>query len=634
METLTTLSHVSLEMARSHLFRHILPPDLPSELCPVAQALNRILSEDIAAERNIPHYRASAVDGYALSAQETAGASPARPVRLQPRNYSWVNTGNVVDDCFDAVVMVEDTSLNGDTLAIAQPLTAGTNVRPPGDDVMRGQVIGRRRDRVTPQLQALLIAAGIKELRLFHRLKAVYFPTGNEIVPADDGGPLCPGTVPETNSTLLKGIFARWDYSLDVGPIVPDDPLELSKALKTALESYDLVLIGAGSAKGKRDYSADVLATMGEVLFRWIRTRPGRPAMAAKIDNKPVICLPGFPMSSAVTAFGIVYPLLKHLEGSALPNDWYRDAIGSLAEEKAHLLFSHSSSAGVEEWLRCQIGLINGRRLVWPIAGGASSMWAMSEADGLVIISEEKLECPKGMEVNFHRLRSVDLERRILFQGSNDPALERIVTHLRRRGGDMILRSVGSLAGLAALSRQEAHIAACHLLDPVKENYNDSYIEQFQGDARWKRQILFFRQQGILVKRGNPKKINCVEDFARPDVSIVNRQPGAGTRVLLDHLLKKAGIPPHAVRGYGKQCLTHLDAASRVAFGLGDAAIAIRPAAEAMELEFIPITEEPYEIIYPECYKGHPGLVALIEATLDPLWKHDVEKLGGYRWNN
>ena len=633
MAAVKSLQHVSMTVALRYLRESIAPLVPMRERTAVEASLGRALLEDVTALRNIPHYRASAVDGYALRATMTAGASPARPVRLSLETCQWVNTGGLVEPSFDAVVMVEDTSLDGSELLVSKAITVGANVRPPGDDVMRGQIIAREGDVVTPQHQALLRAAGVEGLLIRALPRTLYPPTGDEILPVSYEGPLPAGTVPETNSILLRGLFSRWGFPLTVGDIIPDDPARLRQALEKNMDAYDLLLVGAGSAKGKKDYTAEVFSSLGDLLFRWVRTRPGRPAMAARIKGKPVLCLPGFPMSSVVVAMGIVFPLLAHLQG--LPAEEEKAlsrALGSFGSEEGELLFAHSSPPGVEEWLRCQMIQIRGKTIVWPLPGGASSMRAMSEADGVAIIAEEKLECPKGMKILLHKSKEISLERRILFQGSNDPAVERLISPIRRLGCDMVMRSVGSVGGLAALSRGECHLAACHLIDPETQSYNDSYIVRFRGNAQWRRRQLFFRQQGLIVAKGNPKGISSVEDLARPDLSIVNRQPGAGTRVLLDYLLTEKNIAPSFVKGYDRQCITHLDAASRVAYGLADVALGIKMAAEAMDLDFLPITEEPYEIVYPEECHDHPGIVAFLEALEDQQWRAEIDKIGGYRW--
>ncbi|MGB4435814.1 MAG: substrate-binding domain-containing protein [Acetomicrobium sp.] len=220
-----------------------------------------------------------------------------------------------------------------------------------------------------------------------------------------------------------------------------------------------------------------------------------------------------------------------------------------------------------------------------------------------------------------------------MFQGSDDPAVARLVSLVRRRGSDLVIRPVGSLGGLAALARGEAHLSAAHLLDPESGLYNDSYIASFKPISdKWKRYLLFYRQQGFIVKKGNPKDINSIEDLARSDIRIVNRQPGAGTRVLLDSMLKEHGIEASLIKGYEDQMVTHLDASCRVAWGLADVALGIKFAADALDLDFIPVTEEPYELIIPEDELDHPGVVALLDALSDPEFKERINTMGGYRW--
>jgi putative molybdopterin biosynthesis protein len=256
----------------------------------------------------------------------------------------------------------------------------------------------------------------------------------------------------------------------------------------------------------------------------------------------------------------------------------------------------------------------------------------MADCDGFVLIEEETLECPRGTSVPLLLTRKVDFEKRILFQGSNDPAFERITSFVREHGADIVMRSVGSLGGISALSRGEGHLAACHLLEGESGTYNDSFIERLQGPEGWERILLFWREQGIMVRAGNPKGLKTVADLTGDNVSIVNRQPGAGTRVLLDYLLASEKIPPSEVWGYDTVALTHLDAAGRVASGQADAALGIRAAAVAMKLDFIPLAEEPYELVIPKRFHDHPGIEALRKALEDSRWKEQVDRLGGYRW--
>jgi len=607
----------------------------PVENVEARSIFGRVLAEDIVAVKNLPHYPSSAVDGYGVISDQTAHAATSTPVLLQPGEFAWVNTGRRLDTRFDAVIMVEDTTLlpSGE-IVVSRALPSGENVRPVGEDISRGQILCRKNERVTPYMHSLLIAAGPRTVPVRPHLKCVYIPTGDEIVdPGEWLEEIHPleDRMPETNSAMLSGVFGQWNRQLDIVPVVADDPEALEAAVEKASGSYDIILVGAGTAKGERDFTADVLSRRGRVLCHWFRVKPGRPAMIAEFEGKPVVAMPGFPMSSLVTAWNIVHPLLEFLDTGSADPDWEK-ALASINHENTFALFHHSSPQGVSEWLRVKCAAIGNRKHSWIMPSGSSGMLSIAESDGFALLSEERLELPKGGPLDVWMVRNVDWEKRFLYQGSNDPAIERIVSCVRARGADMAIRSVGSMGGLAALARGEGHMAACHLLDPDSGTYNDSYIERFSGGREWKRKLLYFREQGILTAPGNPGDINSVRDISLNGYKIVNRQPGAGTRVLLDHLLDVEGIESREIAGYEEQALTHLDAAARVAAGTADAAIGIRAAAEAFALSFTPLVKEPFEIVYPAEFEYHPGIRAFMESVEDQGWRGVVEDLGGYSW--
>ncbi|WP_051464452.1 substrate-binding domain-containing protein [Aminiphilus circumscriptus] len=600
---------------------------------PCRNALGRILAEDVLARRNVPHYQASAVDGYALSAARTKGASASAPVEIDDTSCLWVNTGNPVPEEFDSVLMVEDASFLPDgSFRVYKSLSLGANIRPVGEDVMRGQIIGKRGERVTPMSAALFLAAGVLDLPLSEPPVVTMIPTGDEIeTPEKMEDMPVPGRVAETNSTMIAGFLHEWGVPCMICPIVADDRVRLEEAVLDAVKRSDIVLVGAGTAKGKRDHAEAVLASLGKILFKGLRMKPGRPAILGMVQDTPVLCLPGFPMSSAVVAWSVLYPLVRWFLFGLLPEgDLLREALRAVPESMK-LLMPHSSPQGIAEWLRVKGVELDGVRYAVPLPSGSSVMWAMAEADGFALLHPEQFELPKGTSVNVFLVKDISWKTRILFQGSNDPALEHLLPLLRDRGGDMVIRSVGSLGGLTALRRGEGHVGACHLLDPETGEYNTPFIQRLQ-EGVWKRVLIYWRMQGILVPRGNPKGIFSVADFSRETVRIANRQPGAGTRVLLDALLKEKGVAPENVQGYGVVCTTHLDAASRVASGSADAALGIKAAADAFDLDFLPLTEEPYELIIPEKHLSHLGIEILFACLQDSAWKYRVELLGGYRW--
>lgn len=594
----------------------------------------RILGVDVLSRRNLPQYPASAVDGFALKASDTANASPRTPARIPEGSYGWVNTGGGVDRAFDSVVMVEDTSMDGSALLVAKMTTKGENIRPEGEDVTKGQVIARRGDPLDAFLIPLLIASGYSTASVPRLPRTIFIPTGDEIIPAaewvrGDGGEW--GRVPETNSYMLKKLFQDWGFPLEIHGLVRDDEGLIREAALKSLEVYDLVIIGAGTAKGKRDHSAEVIEKLSDPLFRGVRMKPGRPVIAGVRGNKPLVALPGFPMSALVTCWSIINPLLKRLYGeTSAPAP--EEAVGSAETLNTKFLLHHSSQPGVLEWLRIKCGEIDGTIYSWPLPAGASSTFSIADADGFAILAPSTLEVPKGSDIRILLRKKVDLKKRIVYQGSNDPAIERIVSYVRKRGGDLAIRSVGSLGGLSALARGEGHVASCHLLDPEKGVYNDSYIERLDETRSWRRIKLFKRQQGFLVRKGNPAGIHSVKDLAVTGAFFVNRQPGAGTRVLFDHLLKEAGIDPGLINGYDNIAITHYEAAARIPGGSAVATLGVKAAAEAFGTDFIPVTEEDFELVIPERFIDHPGILILLEALSDERWRSEVDSLGGYRW--
>jgi len=632
--------HIGLEEIRSFLDNLFDPLEREESVnIHESHCLGRRLFRDVASMRNVPHYQASAVDGYAVMAEQTAYASPAQPAEMTPEDIKWVNTGGWVPEPFDAVVMVEDASLSEDgSMQVFRAVSKGANLRPVGEDVSKGQIIVRKGERISPCHKALLAAAGWKNVPVFPLPRTLFIPTGDEIRPLDDPNlpnELEPGTVPETNSLLLSGLFDLWGYRLDIHPVIPDDPQAIEQAVRKAISDYDLILLGAGTAKGERDHSANIISSLGTLHFRWVRMKPGRPVMLGEALGKPLVALPGFPMSTLVTAWSVVFPLLKLLggEGPAIRHAIH-EALGAREEVPTRLLVHHSSPQGISEWLRLRCADIEGQRYSWIMPAGSSTMWSMAEADGFSLLTETDLEYPKGSGIHVWIVKPVEWKKRALYQGSNDPGIERLPSYVSSRGAEMIIRSVGSLGGVMALARGEGHMAACHLLDPETGRYNTPYIESLPGAEEWERIHVYNRLQGFLVPKGNPKGLRNVEDLLREDVTIINRQSGAGTRVLLDALLADARISCQNVRGYESIAITHLDAAGRVAANVADTALAIKAVADAMELDFIPITEEPFELFIPGKFLDHPGIAAAIEALQDPAWKQEVDALGGYVWTN
>jgi putative molybdopterin biosynthesis protein len=637
----TYQAHVSLEEAWE-IMRIAFKEELFSQKNPAisqrsTDASGYFLAAPVMAKNNIPHYHASAVDGFAIRSVDSLGATPTKPKALPSSACTWVNTGSPVEKPFNTVIMVEDISYgeDGETILLHEPVHAWEHIRTVGEDTSRGNLLGRKYEKVTPEMASLFLAAGVASVEIFRPLQVTFIPTGEELLSPEESFsfPIPPGKVVDTNSLLVEKTLLSWGLSVHLIPPVKDNFQEIKDALTKSLETSDIILIGAGTAKGKRDHTLEILESRGNLLFQGVRTKPGRPAILGVVGNTPVLGLPGFPMSTLVTLWGILYPLIMLMSKGCFDSSTLFESLFPKGKREAVLLTPHTSSRGVLEWLRVRTVAIDETLYALPLRSGSSSLRSMAEAEGIAVLPEETYELQKNDPLTIWIKKDSPGRSRILYQGSNDPGIDLMQGFITSHGGELLLRSSGSLGGLAALTRKEAHLAATHLVDPDSGEYNNPFITQL-GLKDMFRTILYWRSQGIIVSSGNPLNIDGIEDLFREEVSIVNRQIGTGTRSLLDMLLKKHGRASTEIRGYEHLCSGHTHGAAMVAEGEVQAMIGIKAAADLFSLDFIPLCEEPFEILIPQRYMSHPGIRAFLKTVEDPQWRNAVDQLGGYRWNN
>ena len=389
---------------------------------------------------------------------------------------------------------------------------------------------------------------------------------------------------------------------------MPDVFDAIRDAVKEAAETHDLILLNAGSSAGAEDYSAGVIAELGEVLVHGVAVRPGHPVILGMIECVPIVGVPGYPVSAALTGEIFVKPLLAEWQGR-------RETKTETVE--ATLTRKLVSPAGDDDYVRVAVANVGGRMLAAPLTRGAGVISSLVQADGLVVVPSGSQGLGSGAAVDVQLLRSrSEIERTILAIGSHDMTLDVVnqllATHKQERR--LSSANVGSLGGLIALRRGEAHLAGAHLLDPETGRYNESYIARYLADVAVKRVVLVCRSQGLIVPKGNPKGLKTLADVARDDVQFTNRQRGAGTRVLFDYQLGLAGIDAEQVRGYEHEEYTHLGVASRVVGGRADCGLGIEAAAVALDLDFVPLFTEQYELIIPEKFVESPLLVPLFDV--------------------
>lgn len=615
---------------------------LSSETLPVAECAGRVTAAPVWARISSPHYHAAAMDGYAVRAEETIGATETAPLRLALASQArYVDTGDPLPAGANAVIMIEDCQF---VLEEAQPqgdprraqdgwieITAACapwqHVRPMGEDIVATQLVLPSNYKLRPQDLGAAAGAGHTHLAVRRRPRLAIIPTGTELVavgsPAWNRG-LEPGDIVEYNSIVLGAMAEEWGCTVNRLAPVPDDFDQIRAALVAALADHDLVVINAGSSAGSEDFTARVIADLGQVAVHGIAIRPGHPTILGLAQGKPVVGIPGYPVSALVAFDLLIKPLVYRWQGLLPP---------PRPQVRATLTRKVQSPMGEDEFLRVTVGRVGDRLVATPLARGAGVLMSMVQADGIVRLPRFSEGEHAGAEVTVELLRSPEsIDQTIVAIGSHDLALDILADQLRRSHPALSLSSanVGSLGGLLALQRNEAHLAGSHLLDEATGEYNIKYIRELLPDRRIVLLRFIGRVQGLIVQPGNPKQITSLQDLTRPDVSFINRQRGAGTRVLLDYELGKLGIRRRQVQGYERQEYTHLAVAAAVQSGTADCGLGILAAARALGLDFVPLFNERYDLVIPKEHYESELLAPLLACIRASEFAGTVQALGGY----
>jgi molybdenum cofactor synthesis domain-containing protein len=618
----------SLEEARELWFaRFDLTAPAGVEEIPTTGAAGRVTAAPVIARRSSPAAHQAAMDGFAVAAAATFGATPEAPRRLAlGREAHPINTGHLMPPGADAVIMVEQIpDPEADPIAVEAPVFPWQHVRRVGEELVRGEMVLPEGVEITPWAQGALLAAGVTRVLVRRAPRVIIIPTGKELVPAADlDSELPAGRLPEFNSVILAGLVAQAGGEPEVRPIVADDPGALTAALEEALTAGDLVLINAGSSAGTEDYTYQAVAALGEVLVHGVAMMPGKPTVLGVVGGKPVIGNPGYPVSAVLSFEQFAAPLIAALAGKRL------EPRPTLTVYPAQNL---PSKPGLTEFIRVTLGRVGEKVIATPLPRGAGTITSLVRADGLLTVPSLSEGLEEDRPVTAELLAPLeDIEGTLVVLGSHDNTLDLLATLLHRRDPRLRLSSghVGSLGGLMALRQGRAHLGGSHLLDPETNTYNVPFIERYLPGVPLKLINLVWRRQGLMVAPGNPKNIRGVADLTRPDVSFINRQRGAGTRLLLDYLLKEQGLEAAAVRGYDREEYTHMAVAVNVFSGTADVGLGILAAARALTLDFIPLLPERYDLVVPETTFRESRFQVLLEVIRSPEFRQGAEALGGY----
>ena len=597
---------------------------LPGERVAVGEALGRVTSEAVIAKVSSPFYHSAAMDGYAVRFTDTFGASETRPKRLPvPAQAMAVDTGDPMPDGFDAVIMIEDVEKVPEGIEILKAATPWQHVRLVGEDIVATELIIPENHVVRPVDMAAMLASGHATVMVRRRPKIAVIPTGTELV--EPGSELRRGDIIDFNSTMLAAMAAETGAQPLQKGIVKDDAALLRRTVLDAAAESDVVVINAGSSAGREDFTAPVLSEIGAVHIHGVNIKPGKPVILAIVQGKPVIGIPGYPVSAALTFNLFVRPVLSFLQGRAAPAP--ETVTAKLSRQVA-------SALGSEEFLRVKLGSVSGNLVATPVTRGAGALMSLVRADGIIRIPADSEGIAGGHEVSVELLRPRhEIANTIVCIGSHDNALDVLANHLKRGHPELSLSSahVGSMGGLLALKRGEAHLAGTHLLDEETGEYNVSAIRKHVGGRKIVLVNLVHRTQGFIVRPGNPKGIEGFGDLKREDVVFVNRQAGAGTRLLTDLYLNRLRIDPQNVKGYHHEEFTHMAVAAAVLSGAADTGLAVLSAARALGLDFVPVAQERYDLAILEEYYDTPLLRALLAIIRkDEAFRDQIVAMGGY----
>jgi putative molybdopterin biosynthesis protein len=582
--------------------------------------VGRVLAEDVAAPVDTPPFDRSVVDGFAVRAADVSGAVESRPLILalngetiacgtEPQltvlagTATPIATGGPIPRGADAVVMIEQTEATQRSLSVTRAVLPGQNIAFAGSDIARGETLLRRGAAIGAREIGMLAAVGLAEAAVWRRPRVAVISTGDELVAP--GQALRPAAIYDSNGPIVAAALEENGCEPVRYGAVADNAALLEKTMREAHAACDAVILSGGTSKGAGDLTYRIVEHLGApgIVAHGVALKPGKPLCLAVCDGKPVVILPGFPTSAMFTFHDIVAPVLRMLAG--LPP---RDETTVTARVPMRL----PSDLGRTEFVMVALTETAEGKVAYPVGKGSGAVTAFSQADGFVVINALSEALPAGTAAPVTLLTPHLHVPDLVVMGSHCVGLDAVIGHLSERGLAVRSLALGSLGGLAALKRGECDLAPIHLLDPKTATYNHPFLAPGMTlIPGWR------RMQGIVHRRDDQRfsgladpKAAVAAALAAPDCLMVNRNPGAGTRVLIDQLLGGAKPP-----GYWNQPRSHNAVAASVAQGRADWGVAIRPVAEANDLAFIPLGEEHYDFAVAAEPRA-PGAIAAFRLAI------------------
>ena len=621
----------SLENATSTFWTAYHPTEASSERLKIQEASGRVLAEDVFSEIDVPGFDRAAMDGYAVVAESTFGVDDRNPVKLNVRGeveagnataYSLskgeafeIATGAPMPKGADAVVMVEYTKRVGESVEAYRSVTPGENVTGTGSDIMTGELILRNYQVITPREVGLLAAAGVAQVSVYPKPRVAIFSSGDELI--EPGDSFTFGRVYDTNGPAVAASVAECGGEPKFLGILPDDYSVVRERVKAAMADADIIISSGSTSSGPGDLFYKVVDELGEpgVLVHGLTLKPGKPALIGLVSGKPIFGLPGYPTSALMIFHVLVAPIIRRLSNMMESRPDMVEATVPLKCFKAR---------GRRELLPVQLLTApDGKFVAYPMQSGSGAISSFSMADGFVDLPETQEYVEEGERLQVQLFGRGISPPTLVTVGSHCVGLDIAFSLLRRNDPSFFGRTinVGSVGGFRAVGRRETDFAGVHLQDEETGEYNIPFIPRFHLEKSACLIRGYDREQGLIIKRGNPKKIQDIKDLMRNDVSFINRNKGSGTRLLIDmHLAKLASSRgsdletlAREIRGYGYEAKTHSAVAAAVKNDRADVGFGIRTVAEVPGLEFIKLDDEKYDFLIPTDRMNKKSIVAFLD---------------------
>ncbi len=612
----TFIDNISLEETKPLFFNKI-KKYTKSEVIPTEKALGRITSNSIFAKVSSPNFNASAMDGILVRSKDTDTASETNPVILKKdTEFIYVNTGNPINSEFDSVIMIEDVvELENGDMKIIKSAYPYQHIRNVGEDIIKSDMILPSSHKIRPEDIGALFAGGIFEIEVISKPKVAIIPTGSEIV--EDYRNLKVGDIIDSNSRMFEAMVTTYGGEPHRYSPVRDEKELLKENILDAVSKNDIIIINAGSSAGTHDYTKSLIEELGEVIIHGIAIKPGKPTILGFIKDKPVIGIPGYPVS----AYFVFEQFVKSLLKTMLEGEIEKENI-----VKATLSKKIFSSLKHKEFVRMTLGVVGGKLIATPLDRGAGVSMSLVKADGILIIDRNREGYNLGEVVEIKLLKPLsEIEKSIVVIGSNDPIMDRISDKVK-----LSLAHVGSFGGILSLKKKETTMAPIHILDEKTGTYNIEILKKYFPNGEVELIKGLKREQGLIIPKGNPKKIMGLEDLVGKNLIFMNRQRGAGTRILLDYRLKKLNIDIDEIKGYEREATTHLAAAMSVKSGSSDLTLGVRSAADILDLDFISIGYEDYDFAILKDSLEDKRVVKFMEYIQSEEFKAEIDEIEGY----